>query len=192
MTTPKPSTTTNTADKTNNTANVNKMLQKYMLRKKSLDEERDGEIFSSMLDKKDEQQNIIAAIQGRQEQSNQQDFQEDNQQKKDDNKVQDVKKNEVEIVNEIHQLDKSQEAEFCNALVNNHEKHYFEVNIPKVGNFNIGTELQKQGQKQSLKFDVSSSEKDACEWLNQHKKTIEKNVSADLKLDVSLGIQHVL
>lgn len=184
----KPSVSNTHSASSSNTA----ALQRRNKLKLSAKDEEDGLLFSSLLaenNRKDENnKNMRETMQEMHNSQNSFLFLQEEETKKEDNKIQSISQQQAKNVDNIQQADKTYTAEFCQALQDNHEKHNFEVNLPKIGKFNIGTE--KTGNK--MHFSVSSKEKLACDWLKTHQSTIENNVGQDLKMDVSLGIQHVV
>jgi hypothetical protein len=182
----KPATNT-TPSASSSITSAHSAQRRNKLGKPSSSDEEDGLLFNSLLqDNRQSENNKIM-----QETHNSQEnylFLKEEETKKDDEKIKSITQEQAKSVDNIQQNDKTYTAEFCQALQDNHEKHNFEVNLPKIGKFNIGTE--RDGNK--MHFSVSSKEKLACDWLTTHQSTIEKNVGQDLKMDVSLGIQHVV
>jgi len=178
--------TTNTSSASSSSTSVYSAQRKNKLGKPSSSDEEDGLLFNSLL--QDNKQIENSKLMQETHNSQNQLFLKEEETKKDDEKIKSISQEQAKSIENIQQADKTYTAEFCQALQDNHEKHNFEVNLPKIGKFNIGTE--KAGNK--MHFSVSSKEKLACDWLTTHQSTIEKNVGQDLKMDVSLGIQHVV
>lgn len=181
------------ATKTNSTdasSNVNALLIQQQQAKKarhrmaSNGEEQDGLLFSDLLQGQNIQQSLFVNTQQSQSAQNQQMMNIDEDQKKSQQTVESIGQNQAQSIADIQHSEQAHTAEFCRALQENHDKHNFEVNLPKIGTFRISTD--KAGQK--LNFSVSSKEKLPCDWLKTHQSEIEANVSKDLNMEVSLGI----
>jgi hypothetical protein len=183
----KPAKSTPTPSASSNNTSAYAAQKRHKLNKPSSNDEQDGLLFNSLLGEVKQNENT-KTMQDTHNAQNSYLFLQEQETKKDDEKIKSITQDQAKSVDSIQQADKSYTAEFCQALQDNHEKHNFEVNLPKIGKFNIGTE--RSGNK--MHFSVSSKEKLACDWLTTHQSSIEKNVGQDLNMDVSLGIQHVV
>jgi hypothetical protein len=149
---------------------------------------QDGMMFENLLQMNNSQNNIISQALQQQDQGNKESDNEENQ-NKNENKQEKVEALICDNINlnssnAIAAKDKAQIAEFSKALQDNHQKHFFEVTMPKLGKFNISTELNGN----NLHFTVDAKEKISKEWVKNHQKNIEKNLSSELKLDTRLEL----
>lgn len=168
----------------NTTANSQEITKKNRIKSKS--DEEDGLLFGAMLGENKFKENW-QTMQEMHNSQNSQMFLKIEEEKKEDYKIKSISQEQAKSIENIQQAENSYHVEFCKALQENHEKHNFEVNLPKIGRFSIGTE--RAGNK--LHFSVSSKEKIACDWLKTRQTEIENNVGQDLQMDVSLGIEYV-
>jgi hypothetical protein len=181
---------TSNANSTSNTNNTNAMLiqqqaKKAKYKNSSKEDTQDGLMFADLLQQNDNmQQNRFLVTQDSHTKQNQMITQMKDEDKKSQQSVEAISQNQAHSIADIQHAQASHSAEFCRALQENHDKHNFEVNLPKIGNFRISTD--RAGQK--LNFSVSSKEKLPCDWLRTHQAEIEANVSKDLNMEVSLGI----
>jgi hypothetical protein len=200
--TPKPTTPNNSVQNTKSPASTqttqkNQATQKMRMRSKDLNEQKDALFFDQLLQtdtNKQNHANIVSLVQQQNQQNNQQE-QENKQQSRQADLVQDIKVLDVQKTQDINQI---QTAQFENALIDNHQKHHFEVTIPDLGKFNIQTQLSNannsnngksnQNNSKNLHFDISTEEKKAFDWLNTHQSSIAKNVGKDLNINVTLGL----
>jgi len=183
-------TTKTSGTDTSSANNINALLLQQQQAKKarqhmaSSSDEQDGLMFSGLLQDSDKQQNSFITTVQNQSTQNQQLVNIDDDQKKSQQTVDGVSQNQAQSIADIQHAEQAHTTEFCRALQDNHDKHNFEVNLPKIGTFRISTD--KAGQK--LNFSVSSKEKLPCDWLRTHQSEIETNVGKDLNMEVSLGI----
>lgn len=172
-----------------NTINAKYLQNKYRINKaNNSDEKNDALMFETLLrDDKGQHQVVINAIQ--EQQKNSQQFTQDKDEEKKDNlRIDGLKDIENKNVFELGKAEKTHTTEFCNALSDNHNKHNFEVTLPKLGTFKI----QTNSSGNQLKFDVSTGQKDAFEWVRKNQSSIEENVGKDLNLAVTLGIEYAV
>jgi len=178
--------TINKTNNSNSTAVNNQEIAKQKNRIKSKNDEEDGLLFGTMLGENKNKENWHS-MQEMHNSQNSHMFLKMEEEKKEEHKIKSITQEQAKSVENIQQAENKHTIEFCKALQDNHEKHNFEVTLPKIGRFSIGTE--RAGNK--LHFSVSSKEKLACDWLKTKQAEIETNVGQDLQMDVSLGIQHV-
>ncbi len=197
-----PKNTNNTTNNTNNTKphksniastqNKNNAVQKTRMRSKDLNEQKDALFFDQLLQTDVNKQNnahVVGLVQQQNQQHNKEQ-QENKQDSKQAELVQDIK---ILNVQKTQDINKIQTTEFENALIDNHQKHYFEVSIPDLGKFNIQTQLnnKQNGQNKAqdnLHYEISTQEQKAFDWLSTHQAGIAKNVGKDLNLNVTLGL----
>jgi hypothetical protein len=187
----------NVKSNTNNSSsspNANSINAKYFQHKLRIskasnkDEQQDGLIFEELL-KSDKGQNHVMVNALQEQQRNSQQFtQQQDEEKKDSYKTDALKAIENKNVVEAGVAEKTHTAEFCKALTDNQNKHNFEVTIPQLGQFKIQTNTTGK----QLKFDVSTGEKGAFDWLSKNQSDIEENVGKDLNLEVILGIEYAV
>jgi hypothetical protein len=173
-----------------NTHNVNqaKNSKKTAMHEIKENALQDGMMFESLLQMNNSQNSIISQVLQQQDQGNQEAGNEQDQ-NKDENKQEKVEALitdgiNLNAANEIASKDKAQIAEFSRALQDNFQKHFFEVTMPKLGKFNISTELNGN----NLNFKVDAKEKISREWVKNHQSNIEQNLSAELKLETRLEL----
>jgi len=175
-------------------SNANSINAKYFQNKQRInknadkEEQKDALMFESLLQSDKSQSFILANVMQEQQRNNQQFNQQLDDEKKDNYKTDALKEIENKNVVEASALEKTHTAEFCQALTENHNKHNFEVTLPKLGTFKIETNATGK----QLKFDVSTKQKDAFEWVRKNQSNIEENISKDLNLDVVLGIEYAV
>ena len=182
-------TTSNNTNTNANNINAKYLQHKYRMNKaQNSEEQKDALMFESLLQSDKNQQNMMVNALQHQQKDNQQ-FNQDSQEEKKDNLKTDVLK-EIESKNivEAGRAEKTHAAQFCQALTENHNKHNFEVTLPKIGTFKI----QTNASGKQLKFDVSTGQKNAFDWITKNQSNIEENVGKDLNLDVSLGIEYAI
>src|SRR5687767_4948393 len=107
------------------------------LRKKtaSKDDEEDGLMFANLLQKDNSNAQHIVQTNMQQTLQNQQIFKLDDEDKKDNQRIDIITKNETQNINDIQQAETNYTTQFTEALKDNHNKHNFEVNLPKLGTF---------------------------------------------------------
>ncbi|MEY4875812.1 MAG: hypothetical protein RL708_961 [Bacteroidota bacterium] len=181
----KPSTSSTNAQSTN----TKYLHNKYKVNKaRDNDEQKDAMMFESLLQGDNKNQNFMVNALQEQQKNNQQFNQQEDEEKKDTLKSDGLKDVENKNVVEAGKAEKTHTTEFCQALSDNHNKHNFEVTLPKLGTFKV----QTSASGKNLKFDISTKEKNAYDWMSKNQSSIEDNVGKDLNLDVSLGIEYVI
>jgi hypothetical protein len=180
-----------TTSSANNTHSIQaKQLQNKhrIARARDDDEQKDALMFENLLQQENKGQQVMVTALQEQHKGNQQFSQDQEEQKQDGFRSDNIKDMQSKGVVETQTAEATHTAEFCKALTDNHNKHNFEVTLPKLGTFKI----QTNASGKNLKFDVSTKEKNAYDWMTKNQSSIEKNVGKDLNLDVSLGIEYVV
>jgi hypothetical protein len=174
--------TSNNIQKTNQ-HNI-KAVKEKLFKKEELNENHaDSLLFSSLL-QSDTKLNNIMQVMEKQNNNNQQDNNDKDDSKQESVEIVNVDKANSKQITDIAASDKAQIAEFSKALQQNHQKHFFEVSLPKLGQFKVSTEFTGK----NLNFKVDAQEKMASDWLKQHNGTIASNISKDLGLNVNLNV----
>lgn len=181
----KPSTSSTNAQSTN----AKYLHNKYRVNKdRDSDEQKDAMMFESLLQSDNKNQQFMVNGLQEQQRNNQQFNQQEDEEKKDTLKSDGLNEVQNKNVVEAGKAEKTHTAEFCQALSDNHTKHNFEVTLPKLGKFKV----QTSASGKQLKFDISTKEKNAYDWMSKNQSNIEDNVGKDLNLDVSLGIEYAI
>lgn len=188
------STSNNTNSSSSSSSNANSINAKYLQHRhrvnkaRDTDEQKDGLMFESLLQDNKGQQNVMINALQEQQRNSQQFSQQQDDEKKDTCKTDAVKDIENKNVVESGIAEKTHTAEFCHALTEHHNKHNFEVTLPQLGTFKIQTNTNGK----QLKFDVSTQQRSAYDWISKNQSKIEENVGKDLNLDVSLGVEYAI
>ena len=174
--------TSNNIQKTNQ--HNSKVVKEKLFKKEELRENHDDNLLFSSLLQSDTKLNNIMQIMAQHSNNNQQEHKDKDDSKKESIEVVNIDKANSKQITDVAANDKAQIAQFSKALQQNHQKHFFEVTLPKLGQFKVSTEFTGK----NLNFKVDAQEKMSSDWLKQHNDKIAASMSKDLGLNVSLNI----